>query len=142
MPWPWERAAFLQAAATAGARSHEGVAACHAALTDPQLLASGRTIAIRDYWPYWRDCAEAAHAGKLLTVTLRGADDAPHMVLIDDNIRKPDGHIVDVRNAETGESLTYSEAKARGHIVTAWPYHALTDPSYFVRLIHGVLATG
>lgn len=48
--------------------------------------AEAGTLAVRDYYPYWRDRGEVAAAGKLLMVDSR-LSTARHDIFFDDNIR-------------------------------------------------------
>lgn len=48
--------------------------------------AEASTLAIRDFYPYWRDRGEVASAGKLLMVDSQ-LSTARHDIFFDDNIR-------------------------------------------------------
>lgn len=93
-----------------------------------QKQASTRsTLAIRDYWPWWRENLEDGSAGKLVMV-----DDEALTIVVDDNIEKKRSHIVDLRFARTGSPVPFAEGVARGHLVRAEPFLALTQPqTYF-----------
>ncbi|CAM9254349.1 unnamed protein product [Laminaria digitata] len=88
-----------------------------------------RCLALRDYYPFWRESLEAAGAGKLLPVDL-SENPKVWAIMFDDNIGRPDSsggaHIVDVRDASTGKSVPFREALRR-HIVRAEPFLALLD---------------
>eukprot|EP00971_Amphidinium_carterae_P260015 5159048-Amphidinium_carterae.1 len=132
LPEAQTREEALQLVASCGSTSAIGIPAIHNFLQD--RCASQQTLLLRDHWRYWRDSGEAGHAGKLLTVDNRG-----HSVFIDDNIRGPDGHIVDIRDAISGESLPWPVAEARGHVEISWPYGALLDQQYFISIIDEAL---
>jgi len=51
-----------------------------------------RAYALRDYYPFWKTNAERSKAGKLL---------------LDDNIGYGSPHIVDARDAETGQPVSF-----------------------------------
>merc|ERR1719362_31571 len=117
----------LSIAPAAGVAVALGVPAIHELLAASS--AGGRTICLSDHWQHWRDSGEAAEAGKLLTV-----GDC-HVLFVDDNVRRPDGHIVDVRDAASGTRIPWSKVEAEGYTETAWPCAALLHRSYFTSMI-------
>lgn len=64
-----------------------------------------RAYAFRDYYPFWKSRNERSRAGKLLL--LDPADQDVIQIFFDDNIGHGAAHIVDVRNAATGEGLAF-----------------------------------
>ncbi|CAE7579486.1 cfa [Symbiodinium natans] len=114
-----------------GARLIDGYQAIHDEVRE--ISSKGQAWCFRDYWSFWRDQAEAAEAGKLLTVS-----EDFHVLYMDDNARGPDGHIVDVRDRD-GKRLAWPEVLAAGQVVRAWPLAALSDPDYFKNLIQSAL---
>ncbi|CAM9857594.1 unnamed protein product, partial [Hapterophycus canaliculatus] len=87
----------------------------------------GRCLALRDYYPFWRENLEAAVAGKLLPVDLCG-NPKVWPILFDDNIGRPGSscgaHIVDARDADTGRPVSFDTALRR-HLVRAEPFLAI-----------------
>lgn len=69
-----------------------------------------RAFAIRDYYPFWKSRNERSRAGKLLL--LDAADRDTIQIFFDDNIGHGAAHIVDVRDAHSGNTLTF-QARAR-----------------------------
>eukprot|EP00662_Eupelagonemidae_sp_cell21_P028000 gene28000-52747_t len=53
------------------------------------------SVALRDYYPYWRDQKEADDAGKPLLVEDRGGEegDGAHHIFFDDNVERDRAHI-------------------------------------------------
>lgn len=102
-----------------------------------QKQASARpTLAVRDYWPWWRQNLEEGTAGKLVLV-----DDAALTVALDDNIERTRSHIIDLREGLTGRAVPFGEGAAAGQLVRAEPYLALKDPKgYFWGVLQECLA--
>ena len=88
-----------------------GAAACDQAIQDI-VHAGHKTMAIRDDYDYWAQCNEADTAGKLCLVqrAAYGTHITRFCLFFDDNIELTHAHIVDVRNAETGEPIPFTEA--------------------------------
>lgn len=92
-----------------------------------------RAYALRDYYPFWKTNAERSKAGKLL---LLNRQDEDHIqIMFDDNIGYGSPHIVDARDARTGQPVSFKEVNNR-HLVKAEPLNAILDPQYFVRQVH------
>ncbi|CAN0231183.1 unnamed protein product [Discosporangium mesarthrocarpum] len=106
------------------------------------LSGSQRTLALRDFYPYWRSMLEAPEGGKVLPVPKEGGARTVFPVMFDDNIGRPGGslgaHIVDVRDVSTGRAVPFEEAWGAGHLVRADPLPTLV-PS---RLPAPVIAPG
>eukprot|EP01083_Nonionella_stella_P217253 780135_1 len=99
-----------------------------------EMMNSHRSIAIRDFWPFWRENGESSWAGKVLPVDT--TDRRRHSLFIDDNIRRRDKdlHIVGVTDVATGKSLTFDESF--GVFVTKpIATESLIDEDYFVKLV-------
>lgn len=64
-----------------------------------------RAFALRDYYPFWKTNAERSQAGKLLLLSRR--DEEHIQIMFDDNIGYGSPHIVDARDAETGQSVSF-----------------------------------
>lgn len=58
-------------------------------------------------------------------------------MFFDDNIGYSSAHIADVRNARTGESVAFEDAK-NTYLMRAEPVNAVLDPKYFVRCARAV----
>ncbi|KDO28550.1 hypothetical protein SPRG_06408 [Saprolegnia parasitica CBS 223.65] len=100
-------------------------------------LAKGRRVtAMRDYWEWWSAHAEHAEYGKLLLVT---PGDGPATVFFDDHIEATEAHIVDVRDAATGQVVDFDVAKDT-YLKRVEPYYAITDPQYYIRHVVQLLA--
>lgn len=105
---------------------------------------SRSTLALRDYWPYWRSQLEDASAGKL--VPCWGEEGAgPHVMVFDDNIFHDDAHIIDLRDASSGAPWPFKLEEAppaiNRHLVRVEPYYAITDPRhYFTRELERCLS--
>lgn len=93
---------------------------------DPQTL----TLALLDYHPHWKEHNETDDSGKLLLLMPRESDPAVH-IFFDDNIERDRAHIVDARNAATGEPLPFGETQGV-HLIRAEPFEAIRDPQYFI----------
>ena len=64
-----------------------------------------RAYALRDYYPFWKTNAERSKAGKLL---LLNRQDEDHIqIMFDDNIGYGSPHIVDARDARTGQPVSF-----------------------------------
>lgn len=63
-----------------------------------------RAYALRDYYPFWKTNAERSKAGKLLLLNRR--DEEHIQIMFDDNIGYGSPHIVDARDAETGQPVS------------------------------------
>lgn len=64
-----------------------------------------RAYALRDYYPFWKTNAERSRAGKLLLLSRR--DEEHIQIMFDDNIGYGSPHIVDARDAHTGQSVSF-----------------------------------
>ncbi len=64
-----------------------------------------RAYALRDYYPFWKTNAERSKAGKLLLLNRR--DEEHIQIMFDDNIGYGSPHIVDARDAETGQPVSF-----------------------------------
>eukprot|EP00892_Ulva_mutabilis_P009416 jgi/Ulvmu1/6847/UM031_0052.1 len=89
-------------------------------------------LAIRDHYHLWKSRNEHPRAGKLLL--LDPSDTSEIKMFFDDNIGYTGAHIADVRNARTGESVPFDEAK-NTYLMRAEPVNAILDPKYFVRAV-------
>ncbi|OQR84867.1 hypothetical protein ACHHYP_12572 [Achlya hypogyna] len=92
------------------------------------LTKARRVTAIRDYWEWWSAHAEHAEYGKLLLVT---PGEGPATVFFDDHIEAAEAHIVDVRDAATGDVVPFAVAKDT-YLKRVEPYYAITDPQYYI----------
>lgn len=92
-----------------------------------------RAYALRDYYPFWKTNAERSKAGKLLLLNRR--DEEHIQIMFDDNIGYGSPHIVDARDAETGQPVSFREVNGK-HLLKAEPLNAILDPQYFVRQVH------
>jgi len=73
----------------------------------------GRTMVIRDYYPYWHQKDRQAHASKAMPID--AADMSVHQIFFDDNIADTHAKIVDVYDVGTGRregSATVVQASA------------------------------
>jgi len=111
-----------------------GAAECAAALRT-KLFACPVThsLMLRDYFPHWRRCGEACDAGKPLLVE-RPITGMAHHIFFDDNIERGRAHIVDARDAATGEPLPFCTTSGI-HLIRAEPLEAIRDPEYFVKAV-------
>jgi hypothetical protein len=66
---------------------------------------SGRALAWRDYYPFWKSRNERSRAGKLLL--LDTTDEDTMQIFFDDNIGHGSAHIVDVRDVADGSSIAF-----------------------------------
>lgn len=105
------------------------------------------TLALRDYWPYWRENLEAASAGKVVPCYYydgKRSDEGvpPHLwpIVFDDNVFHDDAHIIDMRDATTGNPLPFNHVIGK-YLVRAEPYYAILDPqNYFKQEFERCLA--
>jgi hypothetical protein len=109
-----------------------------------QKQASPRpTLAIRDYWPWWRQNLEEGSAGKLVLVDEEedASGGGTLTIAFDDNIERTRSHIIDLRGAPSGRPVAFEDGVARGHLVRAEPYLALRQPQdYFWSVLQECLA--
>jgi len=92
------------------------------------------TLALRDYWPWWRQNVEVASAGKLVPSwsSSDGSSGKPlYAVVFDDNIRHDDAHIIDIRDGE-GQPIRFDQVIGK-NLVRAEPYWAIRDPSNYFK---------
>ena len=87
-------------------------------------------LAIRDHYHLWKSRNEHPRAGKLLL--LDPSDTSEIKIFFDDNIGYNSAHIADARNAVTGESIPFEDAK-NTYLIRAEPVNAILDPKFFVR---------
>lgn len=105
------------------------------------------SLLIKDDYPSWNKAGEDATQGKLFFVDdsstqltrLSNGEELVHSVFFDDNIELAEAHIVDVRNALTGESLPFGLTNGR-FIVRANPLDAIMDDNYFIRRLEAAEA--
>ena len=64
-----------------------------------------RAFVFRDYYPFWKSRNERAHAGKLFL--LDSKDRGTLKLFFDDNIGHTAAHIVDARDVNTGQHLSF-----------------------------------
>eukprot|EP00899_Mesostigma_viride_P017433 jgi/Mesvir1/25691/Mv01890-RA.1 len=91
------------------------------------------TLALRDYYKFWKAHQERAKAGKLLLID--PSDEEIHQIFFDDNISNGSAHIVDVRDVRTGAPLPFSEANFK-YIMKVDAMNAILDDRYFIRAVH------
>ena len=73
-----------------------------------------RAFALRDYYPFWKTNDERSKAGKLLLLNRR---DQEHIqIMFDDNIGYGSPHIVDARDAETGQPVSFQVSMHACHV--------------------------
>lgn len=101
-----------------------------------QVRKTRASIALRDYYPYWWSKHEASEAGKLLL--LNRSDHETHVVFFDDNILDHDAHIVDARDAFTGEIIPFEQTKGI-HLLRVEPLDAIQSESYFRKLLKRIV---
>lgn len=94
------------------------------------MLKGASTLALRDYWEWWSAHAEDGQYGKLLLVDEKAADVA---VFFDDHIEAHHAHIVDVRDARSGEPVPFESSRGK-FLQRVEPFAAITDPNYFTAL--------
>lgn len=89
-------------------------------------------MALRDYYPFWKNRNERSHAGKLLLPNRQ--DSSVIQVFFDDNIGYGSAHIVDARDPQTGEALPFKGLQGK-ELVKVEPLNAILDPKYFIRAV-------
>jgi len=99
-----------------------------------------RAYALRDYYPFWKTNAERSKAGKLLLLNRR---DQEHIqIMFDDNIGYGSPHIVDARDAETGQPVSfrvrthYSLQSGNGPCKISWRWLLLIESSHMLWCQH------
>ena len=77
-------------------------------------------------------CDESEDSGKFIMVDTRDeALLAQHSIFFDDNVERTHAHIVDIRDAASGETVRFE--KARGlYLVRAEPVRSILDRDYFI----------
>lgn len=96
------------------------------------LCVTNRAYALRDYYPYWKQRNERATAGKLLLLDPDEQEVLP--IFFDDNVGYGAAHIVDVRNAVSGEPIPFDQSNGK-NLVKVAPLNAILDPKYFIRAL-------
>jgi len=91
------------------------------------------SLALRDYFPHWRESGETDDSGKPMLVDPLTAS-SPHSIFFDDNIEHGRAHIVDARDAQTGEALPFNHTRGV-YLIKSEPILAIKDPRYFTKAI-------
>ncbi len=86
-----------------------------------------RVCGMIDDYKHWQKNNESDTSGKLLWVNQNPSN---VYVFADDNIERRRAHIVDVRDADTGECLSFSKSKK--YLLQASAFSAITDEHYFI----------
>jgi len=96
-------------------------------------------LCVQDHFEYWRSCGESDDSGKLLLVDTDAEN--PHKaihVFFDDNIEHDRPHIIDVREMNSFERLSFAETKGK-IIRRVESLLAIRDDLYFVRELDEVI---
>ena len=109
-----------------------GYAGVYQAL-NAKIEAGYRSLALRDDYDFWKAHSEDDDAGKPLLLPADSIAQDTH-ILFDDNILRDRSHIVDPRDAVSGEHLTF-DSVIRRHIVRVDPVGVVLDPSYYTKAI-------
>jgi len=114
---------------------HHGIPECASALR-AKLFESPQTLsmALRDCFPHWRKHKEADDRGKPLFVEPPTAKDGVHHIFFDDNIERDRAHIVDARDAVSGDPLAFADTKGI-YLIKAEPMLAIQDRRYFINAV-------
>lgn len=108
-----------------------GHAGCAAAMHEKLFGESPSfSMAVRDYFPFWRASKESDDSGKPLLVE-SVSENSVHHIFFDDNIERDRAHIVDARNGVSGDPMPFSETQGV-YLVKAEPLFAIKDPNYFI----------
>jgi len=108
-----------------------GTAGCAAAMHEKLFGKSPSfSMAVRDYFPFWRKSKESDDTGKPLLVESL-SENSVHHIFFDDNIERDRAHIVDARNVLSADPLPFSETQGV-YLVKAEPLFAIKDPNYFI----------
>jgi len=111
-----------------------GTARCAAAMHEKLFGDSPSfSMAVRDYFPFWRMSKESDDSGKPLLVESL-SQDSVHHIFFDDNIERDRAHIVDARNVVNGESMPFAETQGV-YLIKAEPLLAIKDPNYFISAV-------
>mmetsp|Transcript_8368 Transcript_8368/g.10994 ORF Transcript_8368/g.10994 Transcript_8368/m.10994 type:complete len:168 (-) Transcript_8368:207-710(-) len=106
---------------------HHGVEAVWDAII--RKSSENTTLGLSDYYEWWRDDGESDVSGKLLLVD-RGSQTLSFF--FDDNVERDRAHIVDVRDAHTGEPLDFQTESKDRYIFKAEPFCAILDGNYYI----------
>jgi len=111
-----------------------GIAGCAAAMNEKLFGDSPSfSIAVRDYFPFWRKSKESDDSGKPLLVESL-SENSVHHIFFDDNIERDRAHIVDARDVVSGNPMPFSETQGV-YLVKAEPLLAIKDPHYFIEAL-------
>jgi len=104
------------------------------------------TIALRDYFPYWRSRGlgtdpDVPNGGKLMVLDPMLDPAAPHEVFFDDNIRMDATKIVDVRMRRMPSKNIWVQYLLPCHLVRAEPLQSVTNANYFVEHVTRLAAS-
>jgi hypothetical protein len=103
-------------------------------LSSSQVKETQKTLAFRDFYPYWFHRMEHCKAGKLFLLDLQQEyiEEKIHAIFFDDNILHEDPHIVDVRNVLDGQNVDFDYTKDI-HLLRVEPLQAIRDLKYFIK---------
>jgi hypothetical protein len=111
----------------------------HKALGDSELYELLRakcskpgTLALRDYFPYWKSKEMSAEGGKILYYELAAHSDT-HFLFFDDNIRYSNAYIVDARPTRDNGRVPFIASLLQSHICRAEPLESIMSKDYFIK---------
>jgi len=90
------------------------------------------TMALRDYFPYWKSKEMSACGGKLVFYDLHPHADI-HFIFFDDNIRYSNAYIVDARHACIDSKVPFIASLLQSHVCRAEPLESIMCKDYFVK---------
>lgn len=90
------------------------------------------SLALRDYFPYWKSKEMTAEGGKLLFYDLSSHADI-HWMFFDDNIRYKNAHIIDTRHVHRDSRVPFIASLLQSHVCRAEPLESIIDKEYFVK---------
>ena len=111
----------------------DGAEACKARIMAAVEEGGHRTLGLQDHYDWWHACGESDDSGKIVVVD-RSQGAADHHIFFDDNIERTYAHIVDVRDAATGDVVPFAEAWDQ-FMVRSEPIQAMLEPDYFIRAL-------
>lgn len=90
------------------------------------------TMALRDYFPYWKSKEMSAQGGKLLFYELSAHSDT-HFIFFDDNIRYSNAYIVDARPTRETGRVPFIASLLQSHMCRAEPLESIMNKDYFIK---------
>lgn len=99
-----------------------------------EISSTGKSIALRDFYPYWSWKREIPEAGKVFLFNKTDTD--VHQIFFDDNIFIADEHgIVDLRDVESNKHMRPLENFEGLYLKHVTPINSIIDKNFFINAV-------